>query len=83
MENTPTLPGGTPITALHEHGLTWHQTTPLQRHGVATAERAAELVASHEKNPAASALSGVPSFGPSRIAKLTAAVRAWTAASGT
>ncbi|MET9260414.1 helix-hairpin-helix domain-containing protein [Amycolatopsis sp. NPDC004079] len=76
---TATDADGTPITALHRYGTTWHQTRPLRNAGITTVEAFADLAAQHENNPAASALADVPDLGPARIAMLIAALRDWNA----
>ncbi|SFO60375.1 hypothetical protein [Amycolatopsis rubida] len=72
----------TPIAALHEHGLTFHQTGPLRNAGHDTAEAVAQLVDEHRGyGPDGSTLSQVPSMGPRRVALVCAAVDAWRGAS--
>ncbi|UKD50876.1 hypothetical protein L3Q65_00860 (plasmid) [Amycolatopsis sp. FU40] len=73
----------TPITALHKHGVTWHQTQPLRQHGITTVEQFADLAAQHDKEPRTSDLSAVPRLAATRIDMLTRALHAWKTACGT
>ncbi|MFD9950975.1 hypothetical protein, partial [Nonomuraea sp. NPDC059022] len=72
-------PDTTPLADLHSarYGLTFHQTTPLARHGIQTVERLAELVTKHEADPANSELSTIAQLGPARVDKVCAAIARW------
>ncbi|WP_409186690.1 hypothetical protein F9C11_21615 [Amycolatopsis sp. VS8301801F10] len=67
----------TPITVLHQHGLTFHQTAPLRAAGHDTAEAVAQLVDEHRATVSSSTLSQLSGMGPRRIALVTDAVDAW------
>ncbi|GAB3376374.1 hypothetical protein [Amycolatopsis echigonensis] len=69
----------TPITVLHEHGLTFHQTGPLRAAGRETAEAVAKLVDEHRAAPDGSTLSQLSGMGPRRLALVADAVDAWRA----
>ncbi|MBK1785119.1 hypothetical protein [Prauserella cavernicola] len=70
----------TDVQALHEYGLTFHQTAPLRRAGITTTEQLAELVDEHRATPTGSQLSDVSGMGAQRIAAVCAAAEAWRAA---
>lgn len=70
----------TPIAALNEHGVTWHQTTPLKRAGYTTAESVADLVTAHHANPHNSPLAAVTGMGQTRITAVCNAVQSWRSA---
>ena len=67
----------TPITDLHEYGLTHHQTGPLRRAGITTVEHLARLVDSHRPNPNGSVLSSIPGMGARRVDAACAAIDTW------
>lgn len=79
--NSPDSPdsGGAPVTDLHAHGLTFHQTRPLRDAGYTTVAALIELVAEHDQLGDASRLAQVPGMGAARVAKVAAAVSAWQA----
>lgn len=72
--------GGAPVTDLHAHGLTFHQTRPLRDAGYTTVAALVELVGEHGRLGDASRLAQVPGMGAARVAKVAAAVAAWQAA---
>jgi hypothetical protein len=73
--------GVTELKALHEHGLSHHQTSPLRIAGHDTAEAVAYLVDAHRVAPAtSSALSRVSGLGPRRVEMVCDAVDSWRAA---
>lgn len=67
----------TPIAALHEHGVTWHQTNPLKKAGHTTAEAVAGLVVEYRLDPDGSRLAGITGMGQRRIDLVCAAVDSW------
>jgi hypothetical protein len=73
----------TELKALHQHGLTHHQTGPLKAAGHNTVEAVARLVDAHRGAPAVpSALSRVTGMGPRRLALVCDAVDSWRAGGG-
>lgn len=72
----------TELTALHQHGLTHHQTTPLRRHGITTVEHLARLARAHRAEPDGSELSDVPGIGPRRVTALCESIDRWTTETG-
>lgn len=70
----------TPIIELHQYGVTRYATGPLKDAGYLTAEKVAELVAAHRKDPSGSQLAAVPGMGSARVAAVCEAVDRWNTA---